>query len=187
MEPDIDAQLARVIGGDADGFEAIVRLYQKPLYNFVLNRVRDGDVAEELTQEAFFKAYRSLSGFDAGQSSFKTWLYRIGLNLCLDHFRRRKVRQSEQALAQRDAQLSAAGPTPMERLAERDKLMRLLARIDLEDAEMLLMRFVDDLTYEEIAGVTGLGEATLRSRVHRALRKLQSQAAGVRGVNADAV
>lgn len=166
--------LEAVLAGDGGRFEELVRQFQKPLYNFILNRVRDMHLAADLTQESFFKAYRGLAGFDRERSSFKTWLFRIGLNLCLDHFRREKVKHEGRLAFECDALVaSASATTPADRLAERDHMFRILSRLEREDADLLLMRFVDDLGYDEIAAVTGLGANTLRSRVHRALRKLQ--------------
>lgn len=166
--------LEAVLAGNGERFEELVRQFQKPLYNFILNRVRDMHLAADLTQECFFKAYRGLGSFDDRRSSFKTWLFRIGLNLCHDHFRREKVKQEGRRAFERDALVAdASATTPAERLADRDQLLRMLARLDREEADLLLMRFVDDLGYDELTVVTGLGASTLRSRVHRALRKLQ--------------
>ncbi|MBI4867309.1 MAG: sigma-70 family RNA polymerase sigma factor [Candidatus Wallbacteria bacterium] len=173
VEPDIEAIAASVAAGETERFEAIVRHFQRPLFNFILNRVRDMETAEELAQETFLKAYRSLASFDGRRSGFKTWLYRIGLNLCLDHFRRRRVRAAEEEKLAHENRAENS-PAPTDRLAQRDQLMRLLGRVAGDEAELLLMRYADDLTYEEMAVVTGLGESTLRSRVHRALRKLQA-------------
>ncbi|HEU5395212.1 MAG TPA: sigma-70 family RNA polymerase sigma factor, partial [Candidatus Methylomirabilis sp.] len=91
-EPD-EALLTRLRAGDASAFEAVVRTYQRNLYRLAYRFTRNMEDAKDLAQEAFLRGYRALSRFD-GRSSLYTWLYRITLNLCLNHRRGRRPEEA---------------------------------------------------------------------------------------------
>ena len=87
------AIIAKVLDGDADAFEPLVVAHQSFVYNIALKMLSNPDDAFDISQEAFIKAYRSLKDFK-GESSFRSWLYRITANMCLDFMRRNKKRKS---------------------------------------------------------------------------------------------
>ena len=106
--------IEKVLGGDANAFEELVLKYEKTVYNLALRMVGDRDDASDMTQEAFIKAYGSLSSF-RGDSKFSVWIYRIATNVCLD-FLRSKSRKQQVSLTvsdddDEDAQLDIPDPS----------------------------------------------------------------------------
>lgn len=116
--------IEKVLGGDANAFEELVLKYEKTVYNLALRMVGDRDDASDMTQEAFIKAYGSLSSF-RGDSKFSVWIYRIATNVCLD-FLRSKSRKQQVSLTvsdddDEDAQLDIPDPSsaPEQQLIKR--------------------------------------------------------------------
>ena len=88
----------RVQNGDADAFETLLRAHEKTVYNLALRMTGNPEDAEDMAQEAFLKAYRSIDAF-RGESKFSVWLYRIVSNVCLDHLRRQSRRPASSLTA----------------------------------------------------------------------------------------
>lgn len=175
------ALVAEVVSGNRERFEELVNLYQRPLYSFVLRGLPDPEagatreLAADLTQDAFLKAYRSLAGFDPKRSGFKTWLYTIAGNTVRDQARRRQVRAREMARLSREAAAARPeGEADRERVEAKLATARLLDPLDDESRRILEMKFLHDLAYQDIEEATGIPRATIRSKVHRALKKLHA-------------
>ena len=159
-EPQI---IGRAKRGDTAAFEELVRACQGDVYRLALHLVRNPAVAEDVTQEAFLHAYRSLGRF-RGQSSFSTWLYRITRNCAVDAIRRsaRQRRLTEEVsppLPVPDPSLRAAISSAIDALPTR-----------LREAFVLIEMF--GLSYRETAAVLGVNPGTLKSRMHRTRRLL---------------
>ena len=180
-EEEIYRVISRVLGGDADAFELIVREYEKNVYNLALRICSDREDALDASQEAFIKAYNSLSAF-RGESRFSVWLYRIVTNSCLDMLRAKK-RRAEVSLTvdgggeddAEELQVADESLSP-ERLFEnkllRETLQRGLNDLPEDQRSILLLREIQGLSYEEIASVLSLELGTVKSRIFRARRKL---------------
>lgn len=164
-EPEPDT-VARARRGDLDAFEDLVRAYQGDVYRFVLRLVRDRGLAEDVTQEAFLRAYRSLRRFRGG-SKFSTWVYRIARNCAVDAIRRaaRERRLQERAVpvadVAEDPSLRASLSAAVDGLPE-----------DLREPFVLIEVF--GFTYGEASLVLGVAEGTLKSRMHRTRRLLMT-------------
>lgn len=167
-----------VRAGNGERFDELVIRYEKPLYNFVLGHRVEAEAAADITQDAFLRAFRALDTFDETRSSFKTWLYTIAFNLVRDRGRRAKVRKREIRRMAQHMESAPGDPGPEAAVAARDEAERLLSKLEDEAREILTMKFLHDLTYKDISKVTGLGEATIRSKVHRALKRLKATAPG---------
>jgi RNA polymerase sigma-70 factor (ECF subfamily) len=175
-----DAELIRdAQANDHAAFETLVRRYAERAYRAAYRVVRDQQAAEEVLQEALIKAYRALPRFEA-RSSFYTWLYRITVNLALDRRRRGKREQTvewDDAIAHEvdpRALVSASNDPEVEtRRHEVRELVSAGIQI-LPDAqrEVLLLREVDGLSYEEIAESMGISKGTVMSRLHYARKKM---------------
>jgi RNA polymerase sigma-70 factor (ECF subfamily) len=174
--------ITRVLAGESAFYRPLVQRYQTRLFAMVCGMVRNHEDAKDIVQMAFVKAYQSLSSFRI-DSSFYTWLYRIAMNLAIDHCRknkRRKTSSFEEAVAARDEDGTLAEQhtedSPSRLLARKELRERIYGALDelSEDMrEVVLLREVEGLSYKEIADVTGIPEGTVMSRLFYARKKLQ--------------
>ena len=154
--------------------------YEKNVFNVALQMVGNREDAQDMAQEAFLKAYNSLSSF-RGDSKFSSWLYRIVSNVCLD-FKRRQGRRPSSSLTVEDddgenvqldiADESQSPETLLERKLTREAVRRGLAELPDEQRQILLLREIQGLSYEEIGEAMGLEAGTVKSRIFRARKKL---------------
>ena len=149
--------------GDLDAFDALVRLYQQPVWRFLCHLVRDPALAEDLAQETFLRAYRNLRGF-AHQSRFSTWLFQIARNAGIDALRRRE----------RDSRLLTVVPPPRDGSSPEmgAELEAGLASLSPKLREAVLVIEVLGYRYREAAVILGVPEGTVKSRVHAAREQL---------------
>jgi RNA polymerase sigma-70 factor (ECF subfamily) len=154
--------------GDRTAFSALVRHHQRSLYRYLLRMVGRPEEAMELTQETFVRAWQGLPQWQP-DARFRTWLFTIGSNAALDVLRRRRTVEFVPLDDVFEAAHPGAGP---ERQAQATQEVRrleaALARLTPEHREILLLREVEDMSYEEIARVLGLTEGTVKSRLARA-------------------
>lgn len=174
------AVIKAVLDGDVDAFELLVKEYEKNVYNLALRMTGNSEDAADMSQEAFIKAYNSLTSF-RGDSKFSVWLYRIVSNVCLDFLRSRSRRQTVSLSAENDdgdeveldiADESQSPELLLDRSLTRDAVRRGLAALPPEHREILLLREIQGLSYDEIADVLHLEEGTVKSRIFRARKKL---------------
>jgi len=180
--------LERVRAGDRDAFRSLVERHQEAVYSFVLRLVRNPDVAEELAQESFVRAFASLQSFRSA-ARFRTWLIQIALNLVRDRRRatgRRPVLVSldevKQHAERSDASVHAGTSLDPElRLAHEELISRLesaLGSLPHEYREVFVLKHVEGLAYEEIATITGVSIGALKVRAHRARIRLREWLGG---------
>ena len=175
---EVDQQLVeRAQRGDKHAFELLITKYQRRLARLISRFVRDGAEVEDVTQEAFIKAYRALPGF-RGESAFYTWLYRIGINTAKNYllaFKRRvpttTIFDSEDAEGFEDAGLLREVDTPENEMMSKQVVEVVNSSLqqlpdDLRTA--LTLREIEGLSYEEIADVMNCPIGTVRSRIFRA-------------------
>jgi len=167
--------------GSEEAFRELVERFEGPVFRLVVRIVRRAELAEELAQETFLKAWKALRRFDP-ERRFSSWLFKIAHNTALDSLRR----SGQGEALSLDAPLEPGGPAPelpADPRAE-DPLARLVARgagraleeavLELREAyrEVLLLRFAEGLSYEEIAEVTGSPLGTVKVHLHRARQEL---------------
>jgi RNA polymerase sigma-70 factor (ECF subfamily) len=168
--------VAAALAGQQSAFEQIVRRYQRPMVNLIARMTGDRDRAEDLAQEAFVKAFRSLAAFDTSRR-LSSWLFRIAHNLAVDAMRRPRrptVSIDGPADDRRTAPEPAAppAPDPVERAALGRALEDALGRLRPEFRAAVVLRYDEGLPFDEIGHVMGIPEATARSHVHRARKEL---------------
>lgn len=170
----------RVRAGDESAFETLLLEHQKKVYNLALRMVGNEEDAKDMAQEAFIRAYNSMDGF-RGDSKFSVWLYRLTSNICIDFLRSRNKRQTLSLTFDDEDDGSEEFQIPDERFApdsvvERKELRRAvdegLMTLSPEYREILLLREINGLSYEEIGRALGLEEGTVKSRIFRARKKL---------------
>jgi RNA polymerase sigma factor (sigma-70 family) len=165
--------------GEGKAFSELVARYQDRIYRFLLRLTRSPDDALELTQDTFMRAYQGLDRWRP-DALFKTWLFRIARNAAFDRLRRDKL--VEFVEIEEDAELPdpAAGPEAIVETAQRYRLLEAaLARLPADHREILLLREIEEMSYDDIAVVLNLNVGTVKSRIARAraalLAKLKPQ------------
>ena len=181
MTREQEAQIVRkVLEGDVNAFETLVVEYEKNVYAITQRMTGNAEDAADMTQETFIKAYNSLSSF-RGDSKFSVWLYRIATNVCLD-FLRSRSRKPTVSLSMEDddgeeMQLDIADESQspemlLERGLTRDAVRRGLNALPPDYKQILLLREIQGLSYEEISDVLTLEVGTVKSRIFRARKRL---------------
>ncbi|HVO09777.1 MAG TPA: sigma-70 family RNA polymerase sigma factor [Vicinamibacteria bacterium] len=170
--PDEGFLLARARQGDLSAFEQVVGRYQRRVYGTALRIVRCHDVADDVAQEAFLRAWRSLDRFDTTRP-FGPWVCRIAANLALNHVRSPRTR--EEALPEEQAEPRSEAPGPLEALLDdegRRVLDAALGELPVEQRAVFVLRAFEELSYAEIAAALGLQPGTVMSRLFRARERL---------------
>jgi len=174
------ALVRRVQAGDELAFREVVERYQSKVFSIIHGVLRNHNDAEDIAQQVFAKIYFSISSFDF-RSSLLTWVYKITVNECYDYLRKKRVRKlvyesdfSEDDVhrmanseAARDQRISVD-----EDLARRDLAAKLLARVSEEERMLLMLKEVEGHSVEELAGMTGINENTIKVKLFRARQKL---------------
>lgn len=184
----VDCDLvATAVAGREDSFEELVRRYQRPIAAYVYRMVGDYEAALDLTQEVFIKVYSSLSRYRS-EFKFSTWIYKIAHNSAVDHLRRHSTRErsliSEFDGEQRELPIESGRLSPeqeSERAERRVEIEQVVHQLPSAYRELILLRHSHDLSYDEIAEVTGLPLGTVKNRLFRA-RELMRQFFVERGI-----
>jgi RNA polymerase sigma-70 factor, ECF subfamily len=171
--------VARVQRGDRQAFTPLVERHERRVRSLVFHLVRRRDEIEDITQEIFIKAFRSIRSYN-GESSFGTWLGRIAVNHCYDYLRReQKARVSyhwqmaEEAGRRMEENLEQQQPLSVEEeIALRDLAAKLLERAPADDRVILSLKELEDRSIEEIAELLDLRVNTVKVRLHRARKRM---------------
>jgi RNA polymerase sigma-70 factor (ECF subfamily) len=162
------------VSGREAAFEELVRRYQRPIASYVYRMVGDYDAALDLTQEVFIKVYNSLSRYRS-EFKFSTWIYKIAHNTAIDHLRRHTVRDQIMTVGgdgpQSEIAIESRRLTPeqeSEREERRSEIESVVQSLPAAYRELIVLRHSHDLSYDEIAEVTGLPLGTVKNRLFRA-------------------
>lgn len=165
---------------DPEAFEALVLAHQDRVYNFCVRMLNDREEAHDLVQEIFVSIHQNLGKFRM-DARLSTWILRIARNHCLNRLKylKRRGRGRSEAFGEanegalRDAMDGPQKPDDALTSAhERDLVRRAIARLDEEQRVLVVLRDIEQMTYEEIIEITELAEGTVKSRLHRAREKL---------------
>jgi RNA polymerase sigma-70 factor (ECF subfamily) len=172
---------------DEKAFEEVVRLYQHKVFNLVYRMLGNREEAEDVAQEVFVTVFKSIDSF-RGEAKFSTWLYRIAANHCKNRMKylgRRSYKSTGELDEAAEREIQAGGPSSALRphvdgpdaVLEGLQLERMvqdgIASLEEEHRELIVLRDVEDLSYEEIQSITGLADGTVKSRLHRARMALK--------------
>lgn len=162
------------VTGGTDGFEELVRRYQRPITGYVYRMLGNHESALDVTQEVFIKVYNSLSKYSS-EYKFSTWLYRIAHNAAIDHMRRNSISamsiEAENPDGSYQIQIESGRPSPEqdhERREWRNEIDAVVKILPPAYRDLILLRHSRDLSYDEIADVTGLPLGTVKNRLFRA-------------------
>ena len=173
--------IRRAKSGDQDAFGQLVLAHQNKVYTLCVHMVTNREEAEDLAQEAFLKAWRSLSSFQE-ESSFATWMHRLTTNVCLDHLRKQARRQNiSTAVSLDDEESGWTEPDdhtqdPQRRLEQREQrelLAKALNELPEHHRRLIIMREVSGLSYQEIADALDADLGTVKSGISRARERLR--------------
>ena len=181
-----DAQLvASALAGSQEAFRELVVRFERPVYSLIARMVQDSATAEDLAQEAFVKAYRSLRTYDASRK-LSSWLFKIAHNTAIDHLRRHTLEtvsleapQDEEGRGGLAAVLSDDSAEDPAAAAERRdmarSLERAISRLRPEYREAVVLFYLEGASYQEICDATGLPLGTVKTNLHRARKELAAE------------
>ena len=174
--------------GDRNAFRTLFERYQRRAYALAFGVVRNPDDALDVVQDAFIKAHRYLDKFE-GTSSFYTWLYRIVMNLAIDHLRKNRrskavdfndltVKEDDGRVGEEDLLPRILGGNPGRALQDkqiRERIDQALSELSENHRAVLIMRELEGLSYEEMAQVMGCSKGTIMSRLFHARKNMQKR------------
>jgi RNA polymerase sigma-70 factor, ECF subfamily len=178
--------IERLVERDERAFNALVREYERRVFGIVLRMIGSPAEAEDVAQEVFVQVFKAIGSF-RGESKLSTWIYRIAINLCKNRSKALKARHAgehaELETAEERGTIGDARRAPLAQIARPDDMLagkqveRIVqhAILELEPSfrECLVLRDVEDVSYEEIGVITGLPAGTVKSRIHRARAQLK--------------
>ncbi len=168
--------IQRALTGDQTAFSSLRQKYHDSIYNLIYRMIREKDEVEDLTQEAFIKAFASLSTFN-DEYAFSTWLYKIATNNCIDHIRRKKLQtfSIDKPIESRDSdfafELPDTGTGPDQALisSQRKKMLEeAINSLPEKYRQVIVMRHQEELEYQEIARILKLPLGTVKAHIFRA-------------------
>jgi RNA polymerase sigma-70 factor (ECF subfamily) len=188
MYPQEDREIVReVLNGKKELFALLVHRYEDKIFNYIYYLVKQRQEAEDLAQTTFVKAFFALRQYNH-TFEFSTWIYSIARNVCLDYFRKRKKEETDVSL---HLMVGDDGDTEMGELLEedhspdplktvlndelREKIEKAIESLPLKLREIVVLRHLEDCSYEEIAQIMNLPVGTVKSYLHRARKKLKER------------
>ena len=193
LSVEADSELVvRALAGREEGFEELVRRYQRPIVAYVYRMVGDYDAALDLAQEVFIKVYGSLTRYRP-EFKFSTWIYRIAHNAAIDHLRRLGSARTEEMELEGEGGHTFEKPFASKSLTPEQESERSERRAEIEEVvcqlphayrELIVLRHSHDLSYDEIAEVTNLPLGTVKNRIFRAREAMRELlvARGIKGM-----
>lgn len=175
----IDTLIQSCLSGDQTAWEDIVRQHRRKVFNVAYKFTGRHDEAEDLTQDVFLKIFKSLHTFDR-RANFQTWLISVSRNLCIDHYRSvRKERETiDRGVDAADLTPAAPGQSALQALEQRDRvelLRKAMAELAPSLRTAVMLRDIQELSYQEIADHLQLPEGTVKSRINRGRTELARQ------------
>ncbi len=170
----------RTLQGDKKAFEELVMKYERKIYNYVLKMVADRELAIDIAQDTFLKAYAALDSNNP-KFSFSTWIFRIAHNLVVDYFRKTSryevvplyIKDEEEEI-RLQLEADVKGPDVLFSEKERNEIIKeTLEKLPPDLKELIILRHLNELSYNEISEVTGLSISSVKSKLHKAREMLR--------------
>ena len=158
-----------VAGGNLDAMTFIFERYHLRIFNFLVQMTRDKEVAEDLTQNVFYKVIRYRTSYKGGQ--FVSWIFKIARNLFSDYYHKQKKMQSNTTI---ENVMDSAVVTSEHKTDDLNHLQLALSRLKIEERELIVMNRIQGMRYDKIAEITGSSEGAVKVKVHRIIKKLRS-------------
>lgn len=180
IKDNTDELIKRVLDGDIGAFELIVKQYEKKVYNLALRYLKNHDDALDISQEVFLQVYQNLAQF-RGDAQFSTWVYRVTFNKCVDTLRKQQKIRKNVVMSVDDEIFFETGGDRISVEQEYEcretlaAVMRIVDTLPDEQKAVVLLRYIKDLSYAQIAEILGVAEGTVKSRLNRARLKIKEQ------------
>jgi len=169
--------LKAIKAGDVSAFAQIIDKYQHMAFTLAMGIVKNKEEAEEVAQDAFFKAYKSLDSFK-GDANFSTWLYRIVYNTAISKIRSRKPVSADlesKEVAQFEINYAESNMHQLEKQDRKKVLKKALNKLKEEDAFIVILYYYKDNSIDEISAATGLSASNVKVKLHRGRKQLQKE------------
>lgn len=166
--------VALAVGGDPKAFGALYDHYQPQIYRFVFLKVAGREEAEDLTHQVFLNAWLGIPSYKHRGFPFSSWLYQIARNQVVDHYRSRRETVSLDAVDP-EAFAEKVGEAEMDRNLEVERAITEIRTLKQEYQDVLVLRFVEDMSVREVASIMGKSEGAIKLLQHRALRVLREK------------
>ncbi|OGY44356.1 MAG: hypothetical protein A3J62_04120 [Candidatus Buchananbacteria bacterium RIFCSPHIGHO2_02_FULL_38_8] len=173
MENNESQTIARIKGGELDQFGRLYDLYIKKIYNFIYYKTLHKETAEDLTSQTFFKALKNIKSFDEAKGSFSSWIYRIARNTVIDYHRTKRTEANIDDIW--DLSSDSNIETDINTIQKLDTVKKYLQKFKPQQREIVIMRLWDQLSYQEIAEITGLTVANCKMTFSRVITKLREE------------
>jgi RNA polymerase sigma factor (sigma-70 family) len=168
---DLTERIAAIRAGDTEQFEAVVEIWQQPIFRYCLHMLGNRQDAEDAAQDVFIKAFEKLHQFRYA-SSFQAWLYKIACNHCINLLGKRKTRSAlVRALGSFTAETDNAHKSDGDELSP--EIRQAVSKLSAEEKNLLILRAIEDKPFDEIAEIMGKNAAALRKKFERLKRKMQ--------------
>ncbi|WP_412986057.1 RNA polymerase sigma factor [Pontimicrobium sp. IMCC45349] len=164
----------KILNGDANAYAVIVERYKDLVYTLAYRMMKHTEEAEEVAQDTFIKAYKSLNKFK-GDSKFSTWIYRVAYNTCLDRLKKNKRYQSNVAIDEYTEHHVKSIDNALDVLEQKERQLVIKSCIDKLDSEssfLLTLYYFEEQSLDEIAAITGLKANNVKVKIFRARKKL---------------
>ncbi|MBN1153959.1 sigma-70 family RNA polymerase sigma factor [candidate division KSB1 bacterium] len=185
-EKEDKSEIQRALEGDQQAYTLILKRYRATIYNLIYKMVRNREETEDLVQEAFIKAFASLDSFNE-EYAFSTWLYKIAINNCIDHFRKRRLKtfSIDTPIQSRDGEItrefSDSTFSPDNKILSREKnelIAEAIEKLPEKYRTSILLRHKEERSYEEISQILGIPLGTVKARIFRAREMLKKELKG---------
>lgn len=162
------------IQGESSAFGLLYDYYQPKIYRFVILKVGHREEAEDITHQVFLSAWQNIKNYKHKGFPFSSWLYRIARNQVIDHYRTRKVTSALDEIQSEYVISPAVAHLNIDRDAEVTKVMEAVSQLESNYQDVIIMRFVEDLSIKETAAAIGKTEGAAKLLQHRAIKKLKT-------------
>lgn len=169
-----DNLIRRAKKGEAEPFGQLYDHYIAPIYRFVLVKVNNRAEAEDLTHDVFLSAWQNLKGYKHKGFPFSSWLYQIARNKVIDHYRTRKPHASIENLDEDLLKVVGVVETNLNVVLEIEQVQKAITQLSPEQQDVIILKFTEDLSNEEIADALGKTEGAVRLLQHRAVNNLKA-------------
>jgi RNA polymerase sigma-70 factor (ECF subfamily) len=174
--------IQRILEGDKSSFEELMKKYNRKMFNFILRMVREEEIAVELTQDFFIKIFTVLHKYNF-QYKFSTWAYRICYNMVIDYVRKHQIfvdsldndAISPKQLVDSKNYVDEDGFDKLEREETREYIWKMVEVMPFKYKELILMRYMQGLKYDEIAQIANLPVGTVKNRIFKAKELLRKE------------